>query len=39
MSENGLRTGLLMDRRQVASHAALQKVLEELALGEMKRGE
>src|SRR2546425_2752679 len=25
MSENGLRTGLLMDSRQVASHAALQR--------------
>src|SRR2546428_12133763 len=25
MSENGLRTGFLMDSRQVASHAALQR--------------
>jgi hypothetical protein len=40
MSENRLRTGLLMDRRQLAfPHARLSKiVLEELALGEMKRG-
>jgi len=40
MSENRLRTGLLTDRRQLAfPHARLsKKVLEELALGEMKGG-
>jgi hypothetical protein len=38
MSENGLKPGLLMDRRQLAWYAAVQKSAGQNALGEMKRG-